>query len=1326
MEVKFLEKPYKKEQVEELLHPLVREWFFSKYRSFSEPQLYGVKEIHERNNILISAPTGGTKTLTAFLSIINELVSLSLQNKLEDKVYAIYISPLKALSRDIEINLQGPLDEIKALAKLKGLDINIRIGVRTGDTTPSEKQKMLKKVPHILITTPESLAIMLMSYKFYELLRGVQWCIIDEIHALAENKRGVHLNLLMEHLNYISPNLCRIGLSATVEPIDEIARYLVGPERDCKIANVHFSKNFDLKVISPLPDLIDITFEDYHKALYNMLDKLIQEHKTTLIFTNTRAGTERVVHHLKTLFPAKYTENIGAHHGSLSKKHRLDIENNLKNGNLKAVVCSTSLELGIDIGYIDLVLCLGSPKSVARFLQRCLPHDSKILLADGTYKKIGEIVENKLDVEVLSFDEKNNKFVKNKIKHYHKNKTNKLLEFNLHSGLKLECTSEHPLFTREGWKKAKEINEGEEIAELFDYNEDRTPYIFEMINKKEFYVENREDFLRGILDKHTKENNISYSSIAKNIGIKENHLQNYLRKKGRKKSIRLDLFLKIVEICGIEEKIYINYLKELKTKSHHRKPIPLKLNEELMWLAGIVASDGSISYHKQKKYYHIKIGNKDKNLLEECKTIYNKYGFEVNLRFDKKREIWCLDCGSKILAELFVSLGLKVGKKSFSIEVSNELYKLSKKLIVPYIEGVLEGDGNVSGDIIRIFTASKEFAIGMHNLLNKSGIFNYFEEQEAKTSEKIKKINSDKIYCLYVARNKHIKTFLENCICLGKKIKKLKNKKISYLRKDNDIQGNISWVRIKSIKSNEDEKFVYNITLENEPNDYFVDSILTHNCGRAGHGLHETVKGRVIVTDRDDLVECSVLLKNAIDKKIDKIHIPVNALDVLAQVIHSMAVANIWNVDELYKLLRKSYCYKDLTEEDFFEIIKYLAGKYVELEERYIYGKIWFDEESREIGKKGKMSRVINMTNVGTIPDETSIKVKIGDKVIGTLDEAFLERLKRGDIFVIGGDTYEYLHSRGMSVQVRSAAGRSPTIPSWFSEMLPLSFDLALEIQRFRRLMEEYFKSGSTKKDILNFINNHLYVDENAANAIYKYFKEQYLYSTIPNDKKIVVEYYTDEKDKTYVIFHTLFGRRVNDVLSRAVAYNLGKIHKRDLEIGISDNGFFVASTKNLQAMRVFTQLDPSELKSLMEDAIEKTEILKRRFRHCAMRALMILKEYKGVRKNVGMQQVSSMILLSSIKRISNDFCILKEARREVLDDLMDLNNAKKILEDIKWGKIKIKETNTALPSPFAFGLITNSYMDLMRMEDRMDFINRMHQMILAKIGKENEIGDLK
>jgi ATP-dependent Lhr-like helicase len=856
-----------KQELLNILDPIVKEWFFTRFKDFSEPQLYGVMPIWERKNILISAPTGGTKTLTAFLSILNYLVSLARKHELEDKVYAVYVSPLKALNNDIEKNLKEPLEEIMKIAEKNNVKLqDIKIAVRTGDTTTSERQKMLKKSPHILITTPETLALIINAPKFSEKLKAVEFMIIDEIHALASNKRGVHLNLSVERLNELSIiKPVRIGLSATIAPLEEIAKFLVGYEngklREYMVADVQFTKKTDLRVLCPVDNLIDTTAFEQQHGLYTLLDKLIQEHKTTLIFTNTRSATERVINHLKEKFPTKYLDTIGAHHSSLSKELRYNIEERLRKGELKVVVTSTSLELGIDIGYVDLVILLGSPKSVARALQR---------------------------------------------------------------------------------------------------------------------------------------------------------------------------------------------------------------------------------------------------------------------------------------------------------------------------------------------------------------------------------------------------------------------------------------------------------------------------TGRAGHKLHEISQGRFVILDRDDLVECSVMLKEAKENKIDRIQIPTNCLDVLAQHIYGMAIEKQWHVSEMLKVIKQSYCYHSLSNDDFFSVISYLAGEY-EVNARNVYAKIWYDSNTGMIGKKGKLARVIYMTNIGVIPDESFVNVVIAtpydkkDQRVGTIDEGFLERLKKNDVFVLGGHKYQFMYTKGMNIYVNASVQRPPTIPSWFSEMLPLSFDLALGIQRFRKLLAEMFEADKKEKEIKEFIKNYLYAEENTVEAIYSYFYEQYKFAKIPHLNRILVEHWSDS-GKHYVLFNTLFGRRVNDALSKAIAHCIGRFGGRDIELGINDNGFFLASNQPMQIDKALKTLNSKNLQEIVEDAVVNTEVFKRRFRHVATRALMLLRNYKGRTKSVGKQQMSSHFLLAASQKTSKDFPILKETKREILEDLMDIENAKIVLDMIRDNKIKVEQISKDLPSPFALNLIIQGHADLMKVEDKIAFLKRMHASIMERI----------
>ena len=857
--IRWARKEYSDEEIFSILSEPVREWFKRKFGTFTPPQRYAVLEIHRGENVLISSPTGSGKTLSAFLSAINELILLGKAGKLEDKIYVLYVSPLRALNNDIKRNLEGPLAEIKEVAKELGYELpEIRVGIRTSDTSSYEKSKMLKKPPHILITTPESLAIALNAPKFRERLKTVRYLIIDEVHALAENKRGTHLALSVERLQEMADEkFVRIGLSATIHPLEEVAKFVFGFDDDGKprpglIVDVSFAKQTEIRVESVVEDLIYTPAGALSDALYSRLAELIREHRTTLIFTNTRSGAERVAFNLKKRYP-EFEGLIEAHHSSLSREVRLDVEEKLKRGELKAVVTSTSLELGIDIGTIDLVVLIGSPKSVNRALQR---------------------------------------------------------------------------------------------------------------------------------------------------------------------------------------------------------------------------------------------------------------------------------------------------------------------------------------------------------------------------------------------------------------------------------------------------------------------------IGRAGHRLHEVSKGVILALDRDDLVEVTVLAHNARKRRLDRVRIPKNPLDVLVQHLLGMALNRVWEVEEAYRVVRRAYPYRDLPFEDFMSVLKYLAGEYVGLEERKVYAKIWL--EDGRFGRRGKMTRAIYYMNTGTIPDEAKIRVYTMDKqMIGTVEEEFAERLMPGDIFVLAGRTYEFVKSRGNKIYVVPREGAKPTIPAWFSEMLPLSFDLALDIQRFRREVKGLLK----RKDAVKRLVRKYGIDEKAARAIVAYFQEQAKYSVIPDDETVLVEIVRGEKRNEY-FFHTLIGRRANDALSRAFAYLVSKKKGCNVGIAINDNGFalLLPPDKELGEDEIRELFAIEDLRETLKRALDNTELLKRRFRHVANRGLLILRRYVGRSKRLGRQQVMAVSLLRILKENYPDFPLLREVYREIMEDKMDVEKAELFLNWVKEGKIRVLVEEHVLPSPFAFNLEAIGSSDVVLMEDRRELIKALHRKIMAMI----------
>ena len=354
----------------EWAHPLVRDWFVARFGTPTEPQQQGWPSILAGKTTLVSAPTGSGKTLAAFLICIDRLVRKALSGELSDQTEVLYVSPLKALSNDIQKNLEAPLAEILQLAGERGILMpEIRAVVRTGDTLAHERRAMLSRPPHILVTTPESLYILLTAAKSREILKTVDTVIVDEIHAMADDKRGSHLALSLERLEHLAgKSLTRIGLSATQKPIELVAEFLSGTARSTPvIVQIGHRREIDLAIEVPASELSGVASNEMWGEIYDRVAALATQHRSTLIFVNTRRLAERMAHHLGERLGQ---DAVATHHGSLSRKLRLAAERKLKAGEIRALVATASLELGIDIGSVDLVCQIGSPRSISVGLQR--------------------------------------------------------------------------------------------------------------------------------------------------------------------------------------------------------------------------------------------------------------------------------------------------------------------------------------------------------------------------------------------------------------------------------------------------------------------------------------------------------------------------------------------------------------------------------------------------------------------------------------------------------------------------------------------------------------------------------------------------------------------------------------------------------------------------------------------------------------------------------------------------------------------------------------------------------------------------------------------
>jgi len=845
-------------------------WWFSRFKSLTPPQEYGILPIIKGKNVLITSPTGSGKTLTAFIYIISELFKMAKSGNLKDYIYAVYVSPLRSLNNDIYKNLTKPLDEIKKHIMERGLEIpDIRIAIRTGDTTQAERSRMLKYPPHILITTPESLSLVITAPKFKKFLAKVRWVIIDEIHSLCENKRGVHLSLSLERLEeLIDDKMIRIGLSATIHPLEEVAQFLVGYDgdkpRDCVIVDARFYKRMDLKLRVPVKDLIYSSSEEISRGLYSYLGRILNKYGTVLVFTNTRSGAERVAYYLK-----KYgfvdADELGVHHSSLSRHERWSVEDRLKKGLIKGVVTSTSLELGIDIGYIDAVIQIGSPKSINRGLQR---------------------------------------------------------------------------------------------------------------------------------------------------------------------------------------------------------------------------------------------------------------------------------------------------------------------------------------------------------------------------------------------------------------------------------------------------------------------------IGRSGHSMSKVSKGYFIGLELDDLIEDGVLISEAYNGRLDSISIPKNALDVLAQHIVGMALTKKWNIDEAYRIIRRSYPYHDLPYDKFINLLRYLSGKYG-LEDYKVYGKIWFDEESGEFGRRGKYLRPIYFQNVGTIPEDISMVVYHGRRPIGRLEEEFVENLDTGDIFVLAGKTFRYLYSRGDKVFVEPADGYRPTVPSWVSELLPLSLDLGEAISRFRWRIYNMLKDEKLDK-LRDLIMKEMRADKWAAENIIRYIRVQmdflrYLgIDSFHSPENLIIERYIDRGyGVKYIIFHTVFGRRVNSVLARAYAYAAREYLGVSVKILIDDHAFALEYpvSYNLDIIKLLESVNSGNIRELVSKAVLNSQYIWRIFRHVANRAFMILRYYKGKKTRLWRQQINSENIFRVVRNIRG-FPLVDEAIREIIEDKMDVNRAINVLKEVEDGRRRwIVLPESDIISPFAHGVLLRGMHDVVLMEDRVKVLQNFYEKLRSRLG---------
>ena len=510
---------------------------------------------------------------------------------------------------------------------------------------------------------------------------------------------------------------------------------------------------------------------------------------------------------------------------------------------------------------------------------------------------------------------------------------------------------------------------------------------------------------------------------------------------------------------------------------------------------------------------------------------------------------------------------------------------------------------------------------------------------------------------------------------------------------------------------------------------------LLQRVGRAGHSPGETVEGRVFALDRDELIECATMLARAEDGFVDRVFLPEGAYDVAAQHVYGMAINRVRPDREVREVLRRAHPYRAFNDDEYERLMRYLTADYDGLEEKNVYPKVWRDENDPPdgphhheaypvgetlVGKRGRLARVIYMTNIGTIPDSFSCGVFTrDDERVGTLDEAYLDTLDAGDVFALGGERFAFRYRRGSKVYVDRTSER-PTVPSWYSERLPLSYDLAREVLGVQAdLLDRLRREGPPA---VRARLRELPLDEHSVRAITRMYDEQVAYAgpeSVSTPSRLVVEEELDRgeyKRRFYV--HAGYGRRFNDGLSRLVAAECANRTDANVAVAVADRGFSLSLPLNrkVDVAAILRELEPETVRADLRAAIQGTDLLQRYFRINAARSLMILKRYKGYEKTAAEQQVSAEMLLSFANDL-DEFAVMEETYRELLEDRLDIAGVREVVGGIADGSVSVAHHTVDSPTPLSFGLATLVDSDTVLADDESAVLQEFHARVMEEVG---------
>ncbi len=1271
-------------------------------RGFSKPtrpQIEAIPKILEGKNILLIAPTGTGKTEAAILPILHMLLPAPRVRGIK----AIYITPLRALNRDLLERLEWWCREL-----------DLKISVRHGDTAIHERRKQALSPPDVLITTPETLQVVLMGKLLSQHLPTVRWVIVDEVHELADNKRGAQLSLSLERLRRVKAGDFQIiGLSATIGSPEEVAKFLVGVGRKCEVVDATVARKIETDVLYPTPKRGDqmLASELYTypavAARLRAMRKLIEKHGSTLVFTNTRPMAEILTSRFRMWdmgFP------VSIHHGSLSSFSRTRTEQGLKAGDLKSVVCVSG--------------------------------DSRVLLANGKWAPIYELTLRPDNVCVTSLSDLL-KIQSSPVRLVKKTGISPLVQVSTKLGFQLKSTYDHRFLTinRNGnldWVMARNLKIGSPvaIARCTKLVED-VPTLLDFIPANS-YVHISKD-LRDKLREILRNKYGTYVRLAKFLSISIDKIKGYL---SRGRAMPFNTLALLLREAGIPLKRIQHKITGIGSKNYLRGLIPYSINEKVARTIGFLLADGAITRKDMLRLF-----NTDRVLLQRyAETLKTEFGSRYTM-VKQKSGVWVARFHATWLCELLKKIGVGGGRKAKKIRIPPVFFSSRSNLVFAFLGGYFDGDGCFERHRGKVYsalfgTSSERMARDLQLILLSQGILSALRKKEGKRGPE---------YVIAILGGRHLRKFLRNCSFwrtreelkevsegyshrdiipnIGSILRSIRKAsglttyaiqklhKIDpsrYERNERTItreklqqliaiyerstsipkilkslqNSDIFWDYVSKIEEIDSEP-VYDVFDVKDSSNFIVNGFITHNCtssmelgldigrinlciqynsprqvtrllqrvGRSGHRIGGVAKGAIIVQDPSDALESIVIAARSKRRDLEQVPIPDKPLDVLMhELVGLMAYARRWNVDDVYEIIKGAYPYRDLSKDEVIEVLRYMESLSRKL--------AWVSPEGEAFARPARHKRLFTyyFENLSMIPQVRQYLVVDDERnePVGILDESFIaEYGEPGVKFVIGGSAWRIVQVYKNKVYVKPGDDPLGAIPTWIGEEIPVPYSVAQEVGEIRRQVEELTNKGLDLDKISKKLSEQYGVEQDVMKkALEDTFEQLKLGMPVPTHERITVE-----KVKDMHVVQAHFGTLVNRTLARFIAHQASEELGETVAISIDPYRILLKS-KALSPEELVNILKGKlggEFQTTVKSLIEDSKFFRWRLVQVARRMGVLEQE----------AELTSRVVDQLMKGLRGT-PVHEETFKEVIYKDLDLHGTVDVLEKIKAGKLEL------------------------------------------------------